>query len=51
VSLTGKTLLGRVQEFTTTVKDKLDTMSFQERQRLARSVIEEIVLDKGKVHV
>ncbi len=46
-----KTLLGRVQEFTTTVKDKLDTISFKERQRLARSVLEEVVLDEGHVRL
>jgi site-specific DNA recombinase len=46
-----KELLGRIEEFTSRVTDKLDRMSFAERQALARMVLDEVVLDGHEVHI
>jgi len=46
-----KDLLGRIEEFTSKVTDKLGRMSFGERQALARMVLDEVVLDGHEVHI
>ncbi|MGA2264379.1 MAG: recombinase family protein, partial [Acidobacteriota bacterium] len=46
-----KDLLGRIEEFTSRVTDRLDGMSFAERQALARVVLDEVVLDGHDVHI
>jgi hypothetical protein len=50
-SLGGKYLLSRIADFTQVVRKKLDTMSFQERQALARTVLEEVLVDGHEVHL
>ena len=50
-TLGGKYLLSRIADFTQVVRKKLDTMSFQERQALARTVLEEVVVDGREVHL
>jgi vacuolar-type H+-ATPase subunit I/STV1 len=40
----GKSLLTKLSYFTSTVTDRLDRMTFHERQELARQVLEEVVL-------
>jgi len=50
-TLAGREILGRLQEFTTSVADKLDTLSFEQRQKLARSLLEEVVLEDSDVHL
>ena len=44
-ALGGMAFLERIGEFTRTVTDKLDTMTFHERQALARTLLDEVVLD------
>ena len=46
-----KELLSRIEEFTSRVTNKLDRMSFAERQGLARMVLDEVVLDGHEVHI
>lgn len=50
-TLVGGEFLGRLQEFTTTVAGNLDTLGFEQRQKLARLLLEEIVLDDSDVHI
>jgi len=40
----GKQLLSRISNFTAAVTDKLDNMTFHEKQTLAREVLEEVVI-------
>ena len=49
--LEGKNILSRIEDFTTSIASKLDTMNFHERQLLARTVLEEAVLDGSHVHL
>ena len=44
-------VLRGLTEFTRTVSQRLDGMSFHERQNLAREVLEEVVLDVDEVHL
>jgi site-specific DNA recombinase len=44
-------VVARISEFTRSVEDRLDTMTFAERQALVREVIEEAVLERGELHL
>jgi len=44
-------VIDRLSEFTRSVEDRLDEMTFAERQGLVREVLEEVVLDRGEVHL
>jgi site-specific DNA recombinase len=46
-----KELLGRIEEFTSRITDRLDGMSFAERQALARLVLDEVVLEGHEVQI
>ncbi|MBI2839331.1 MAG: recombinase family protein [Acidobacteria bacterium] len=49
--LEGKDILTRIENFTTEIAAKLNTMNFHERQLLTRTVLEEAVLDGSHVHL
>jgi hypothetical protein len=44
-------LITRIESFTRSVAEKLDRMTFHERQGLARKVLEEVVLDQGHLRL
>jgi site-specific DNA recombinase len=45
----GKQLLTRIRDFTTAIAHKLDDMSFQEKQALARTVLSEVIINGDTV--
>ena len=51
MALDSKQVLDRIEGFTRLVTTKLDTMSFHERQALARSVLDEVVLEGEQVRL
>jgi len=44
-------VIERLSEFTRSVEDRLDEMTFAERQALVREVLEEVVLERGELHL
>jgi site-specific DNA recombinase len=45
----GKQLLTRMTDFTKTITDRLDSMTFQEKQELVRTVLDEVVINRNTV--
>ena len=47
----GKQLLSRIKDFTSTVTENIDRMSFFQKQKLARKILQEVVIHDNVIKI